>query len=236
MEVTNTAEGGADEVTVTEANSGGASGTAFSVVTTGTGVTNVADNAQAMHGTYSYRQATGGTSAQAMLTWDSTALGNPSRLWGRCYIRCASFSTARSFLRVRSTATQILRLQITTSGTIELRNTANTVVATSTAALSANTWHRIEFDARPGASVSNAFRIYTGDSTSLTEEVAASSNYSGNTVANEVSWGNAASGTNLPTIWFDSLLANDTGWPGPLATAMAPPPAPARRLGALLDM
>jgi hypothetical protein len=225
VELTWTAEGGSDETTVTTGNSGGSSGTAWDTVNIGTDATLVYDTAQASHGSLSMRHATGATSTTANAIWD-TAIGTPvARLYGRIYIRSADMTNNRSILRIRTGTTQIVRLQINASGELELRNSANTAVDTSTTVLSDNTWYRIEFDVRPGNPVTNTVNLYVGDSTSLTEALSASSNYSSGTTIDEFGVGNFAAGANAPSTWFDSIQINDSGLPGPATVDATATPA-----------
>jgi hypothetical protein len=220
VELTWAAEGGSDETQVSAANSGGDSGTAFNTVNVGADATLVYDTAQSSHGSLSVRHATGATSATANMIWTGTAVGAPSRLWGRCYVRFSDVSVSRSIARIRSGTTQILRVQINTSGEIELRNSGNSVAATSTTVLSVDTWYRIEFDARPGEAVANELRLYVGDSTTLTESVAASDNYSAAADVTEAGFGNFANGANAPSMWYDSIQVNDTVFPGPATSTV----------------
>lgn len=231
MEASNTfevaADTSADETNVSTTNSDDhTAGTAFTSVTIGTGVTVKYDTAQAMHGSYSVRHATGGTSAQGLMTWGSAVIGTPARLYGRFYLRMSAIGTARPIYRVRANgaSTQVLRVQVSATGAIELRNSGNTVVATTTATISASTWYRIEVDARAGASITNTVRLYAGDSTTLIEEISALSNYSGNSTVDEVALGNAANATNLPNAWYDSFKVSDAAWVGPEVTSNAPTP------------
>lgn len=215
MELTWTAEGGSDETTVTEANSGGASGTAWETVDIDATGALVYDTAQAAHGTYSMRHTMGVTSGQARAIWEAATIGSVARLYGRLYIRSSDMTSSRSICRIRGNNTQIVRLQIDATGHLELRNSGNTVVDTSTTVLADDTWYRLEFDVRPGNPVTNTVNIYVGDSTSLTEAVSASSNYSTQVVVDEFGVGNFANASNTPNTWFDSIQVNDTGLPGP---------------------
>jgi len=210
----NSAEGGTNGTTVTTGNSGGASGTAWSSVVS-TNSTNVFDNTSPAHGTMGYKQATAATSAQALLSWTSGVIGSLSRGWIRWYLVPDSFSAARSILRTRASGTQVMRLQISTAGKIEIRQTANNVVATTTAAMSAGTRYRIEVDCRPGSSQTNTIRLYQGDSPSLIEELQGTGDFSSSTTWDEVNFGNAAAGSNLPINYLDDMIVRDDTWPGP---------------------
>lgn len=221
--VANTAEGGSDETAVTTGNSGGSSGDAWDSVSIGTAATLVFDTAQAVRGSLSYRHATGATSTTANARWTSTTLtGSPSQLWGRFYCRFSDPLSDRSIARARSGTTQVIRLQITSSGTIQLRNSANSVVATSSTVLSADTWYRIEFNAVPGTTATSEFKIFVGDSTTATETVNGSSDYSSATTVDEFGIGNFANGADAPSMWYDDIEANSSGYPGPSLITVTP--------------
>jgi hypothetical protein len=225
VRVDNSAESGATAgagTNVTVGNSGGASGTAWSSVSIGSGVTLRYDNAQSAHGGWSIRHAVGATSAQGLLFWDSTALGSRPRLWLRLYVRFSSVATARDLVRVRAAGTQVLRVRMGAGGQLELRNSANGISTTSGGTtLAANTWYRIETDVRPGATQTNTVRVFVGDSTSLFTSMSATDNYSSATTVDEITWGNAAAASNLPDSWLDDLAAGDVDWLGPAAVSAA---------------
>ena len=82
-----TCEAGAtagDETTVTAANSGTDGPTSVSSVAGGT---RVFDNAQAAHGSWSCRLATGATSGTSNLIWGTTRIGTPAQAWFAIYYR-----------------------------------------------------------------------------------------------------------------------------------------------------
>lgn len=219
MRKVNTYEGGTDETTITAANSGGSSGDAFDTVVTGTGVTNVFDTAQFMHGTFSARQATGATSAQAILTWAYTGV---TRIFGRAYVRFSDVTTARSLIQIRASNAQRARIVLTAASKIALNNAANTAVDTSATSLVVNTWYRLEYDIAVGTSAAGTVNIYVGDSTTLTESIGGTSDFNAVNF-DETRHGQIANAANLPDMWWDSLDTNDIGMPGPAGLSPMPP-------------
>jgi hypothetical protein len=213
----NTAEGGSDETTVTTGNSGGSSGDAFGGVTIGTNASAVFDTAQAAQGSLSYRLATGGTSTTVFLQWTFTGV---ARIFFRAYFRLASVGAARSLIRIRAAGAQVARIALSASDTLELRNGGNSVVDTSTATVSANTWYRIEGDITVGTSQSGTVNLYTGESTTLTEAVTATATY-GSGTADEIHYGQVVNASNLANLWLDGLDVNDVGLPGPAVVSAA---------------
>lgn len=217
MLLTNSAEGGTSGTTVTAGNSGGASGDAWDTVLSTSG-TCAYDNTQAAHGALSLKQATAGTAASIQMQWD-TSIASVARVYGRVYYRYSSTTLALDVCRVRSgLSNQVARLTVTaTTGLLQLRNGANTTVATSTTALSINTWYRLEFDFRPGGAVTNSASIYLGDSVVPLESISASSSYSTDTDCGQFHVGNLSSTANVGNRWFDDIAISDQGWLGPAA-------------------
>lgn len=214
MDLLNTAEGGSDETDVSVANSGGASGNAWDTVTIGASAICKYDTAQSALGSLSYRIATGASSVTSFLLWD-TSFGTPARVWGRLYFRLSANNVNRSFARFRATSVQIVRINMSSTGKLELRNSANTVVATSTTTLATGTWYRVEYDVTPGTTATNTLNLYLGDSKVLTETLTATSDYSTQTVVAEVAFGQVFAAINMADMWLDGIDFNDVGFPGP---------------------
>lgn len=216
MLLTNSNEGGSNGTTITTGNSGGASGNAWDSILFTAG-TCAYDNAQASHGTLAANHATAGTAASIQLQWEAST-GNPARMFGRYYYRYTSTTLTLDLHRVRSSSSnQVARLSVASStGFLQLRNGANTVVATSSAALSTNTWYRIEWDFRPG-SVTNTAVLYLGDSVVALETLSASSTYSADADIGQFHLGNLSSQASVGSRWFDDIAVTDVGWLGPAA-------------------
>lgn len=222
MILTNNGEGGSNGSAITTGNSGGASGNAWDSILAAAG-TCAYDNTQTAHGALSLTHSTSGTAASLQLQWEAST-GNPARMWGRYYYRYTSTTLTLDLHRVRnSSGSQVGRLTVASStGFLQLRNGGNTVVATSSTALSTGTWYRIEWDFQPG-SVTNTAWIYAADSVVPLETVSASSSY-GSTDCGQFHLGNLSSQANVGQRWFDDVAVTDLGWLGP---------ASARRLSAL---
>lgn len=217
MLLKNNAEGGTNGTTVTTGNSGGASGDPWDAVFLSNGAgTVVYDTAQSAHGGLAIRQSTGATADSIQLQW-AASLGAPTRVYGRVYYRFSSLSLTLDVLRVRSNlANQIARIGVTTAGLVQLRNGANTVVATSTAVLAVNTWYRFEFDWRPGGSVTNTVLVYAGDAAAPLDTLSATSSYSTDASCGEFHLGNLSSQANVGARWFDDIAITDVGPVGPV--------------------
>lgn len=214
-----TAEAGAtagDETTVTAGNAGTDGPTSVGTVTGGT---RVFDNAQAMHGSWSCRLATGATSGTSNLTWGATRIANPAQAWFAIYYRFSEMLSNRSIARVRNGTTQIIRVHRTADGRLELRDGGNSVAgggtATGTVSMVADTWYRIEIHAVPGTTSTCTLRLYAGDSATLLDEVSALDDYGAVATVNELTVGNIAAGSAIPNYWVDSVRFSDVGWIGP---------------------
>ncbi len=221
-QLVSSANGGTSGTTVSTSNSGGASGDALNAVTIGTSATCVFDDTQAVAGGLAYKHATSGTSAAVIQEWTG-AIGSWSRIYGRIYYRFTSLSLSLDVFRARTAAlSAIARVDVAaTSGFFRLRNGSNTVVGTSSTALAVNTWYRFEFDFRPGTSVTNTVVLYQGHSTTPLETMAVSSSYSSGTDVGQFHWGNLFGQANVGNRWFDEILIDDTGYPGPVLKTLA---------------
>lgn len=212
----NSFEGGSDETTLTTGNSGGTSGNAFDSVSVGTGATLVFDNAQAAPslGSFSLRTSTGGTSALAYASW---TLASVTTDYCRGYFRFTSLPSAQqNFIRYLSAGSQSLRVNVTTGGLVEVRNAANSVVGTTTNAITAASWFRVEmfttFSATVGAIV---LRLYlSANSTSITETLNLTS-LALTASASEVRWGVGSAMSNAVQVWTDNVATEGSTYFGP---------------------
>jgi hypothetical protein len=214
--LTNNAEGGADGVTVTTGNSGGASGNAWDAVTIGTGATVTYDNDHAHGGSLAYKFLSGSTRTD--VNWTSASVGTETEVWGRLYLWLVANPAAElALLRVRSGASQCARLALTTSGTIVIRNAANGVAGTQTNAVATGQWVRVEFRVLASTTVGQIdVRLYNSAESATPTESTALTGLVLTASLNEINWG-PVGGTAGETYWLDDLVLNDTGFPGPTA-------------------
>ena len=144
--------------TITTANSG-TGGDAFDSTSVGSGGALTYDST-ASRGALSLKATTGATAVNASATW-TTSLGGPwSAAWVRCTFRPDAFSSTGIVFRLRGAGVQTGRITYSSTGKIELRNSANSVVATSTASMSAGTWWRIVAYIPVGSSAVGTLYIY----------------------------------------------------------------------------
>lgn len=218
MQLVNTAEGGSNGSAVTTGNSGSGSGSAWNSVSSSSSTVEFSTS-QSVAGSFSYRLATGGTSATANLIWDSSSIGSPTHVYGRVYFRLPAANVDREIARWRRGTTQVARLRFNgTSSVLELRQGNNSAPATSggtgTVTLSANTWYRVEWDIQAGT-LTNTIYLYAGDSTTPLETITGNGVFATGGVINEVGFGQFTAAASLGDLFLDAIVLNDTGLPGP---------------------
>jgi hypothetical protein len=210
----NSFEGGSDETAITNGNSGGTSGTAFTSPTAGTGATVVYDDAQAHLGTFSCRTLTGGTSALAYVNWSITS-GTSD--YSRGHFRFTSLPPAQQgILRYLGGGVQCIRINVTTSGAIEVRNAANSVVGTTSATITAATWFRVEAHVTASTTVGAVeLRYYASPNSSTPTETLNLTGLVLTATVDEIRFGVGAAMTNAVSVWIDNVAAEGTTWFGP---------------------
>jgi hypothetical protein len=208
----NNADGGSNGTTVTAGNSGGASGTAFDVVTIDASGLAVFDNAHAAHGPFAYK-ITGSGSGGARFEWDTTQ----TTIYGRAYILAGSFPAGvTAFIDARNTGlAPAASLRLTATPRIALYDSTGNPAATGTTTLLVNVIYRVEFKVVFSATVGTmTVNLYLGDATTALETIAATA-LNTNTQMTAMLWSWRPFTTDI--FYFDSLNLNTTGFPGPVA-------------------
>jgi hypothetical protein len=201
----NYAEGGTDGVAVTTGNSGGGSGTAFSAVTGSWTFSNV----QEFEGALSYRSAQVGGTAQAL----QVPLGVAATSAVHTVAQYLTAFPASSFIVIKGLTAGFgasWRIDVTAAGLVRIRNSSNTQVAESVAAISINQWWRfkvtvvnsatvgsVSVDAYSGYSDTPSFTLTIGSINTATEH-------------SHVQIGNSLSTPTLGTTFYDAYVADDT--------------------------
>lgn len=166
------AEGGTNGTGLTGANTGGASGIAFSgtdgALSIGAGTTMTFTSATKMHG--SYGVAVNRASGSAGVFAQRTLSGSPARHVARSYFNFAAFASGNmGLLRFQNTsAANALSIYVDSAGKIVVQNSAGTAMFTASAAMSLSTWYRIECACAPGTTSATGaydFAYYAGDGT-----------------------------------------------------------------------
>lgn len=165
-QVQNTFNGGTSGATITAANSGGTSGTAFDFIEILAGATATYQTSAAAHGARGAKIT--GNGAHAFLQHN---MADTTTLTARFYVRFPSTPTASCQLYTpRNDATYIGGVNISNALKFQVTNTAGTPLFTS-ATLSAATWYRVEIAHQIGTATTGAvwFKYFAGDSTTAVE-------------------------------------------------------------------
>jgi hypothetical protein len=212
----NTFEGGTDGVTISAANSGGASGDAFGTVV---GTQIVFSAASAMHGGMGMKvDNPGATTTYA--PW--TGLGALTvRTFFRVYIRLSTTPVTNGwyFGAMRDAADlEFGGLVITTGGVVQARNNANSNIAATggTVLVNIGSHFRLEWAVLPGLTTGELeWKLYnTPDSTTVTDTSGNDTGLAFRADLGGIRWGSKAT---APTgiMEFDDLAVSTVDWIGP---------------------
>lgn len=210
----NNAEGGSHGTTVTNGNSGGASGDAFGgVVGVGWTFTN-----SPARDTLAYALGSGTSPSTVQIF--SNVLPYAASMFTRFYCRWSATPTTNSMPIFYPNITAGPAVVITTASKLQI-----STGTASTATFSIDTWYRFEVST---TSTQVIARAYLGDSTALIEEVTFTHGSSRSTVSPR--FGHASGLTfGAGTAYYDDMANSDEGWIGPVLTV-----SPVRRIGKFL--
>jgi hypothetical protein len=215
--VTNSLEGVTPSgTTITNGNSGGASGTAFNTTSIGTGASLVSDSTHVAHGSLAMKAATAGTSTVSYGNW-STAMGAQTQVWFRSYLFItANPATVLTPILFFNTTTQAGGLQITTGGKLQLIDANSATILTGTLNVSLNNWFRVEGFIITSATVGQMeYKLFlTPDSATADEVMTSAATQNTNTQVVSYRYGTTLSSANQ-TIWHDDLGLSNVGYIGP---------------------
>jgi hypothetical protein len=231
--LSNTFEGGSDGTTISPANSGGASGDAFDVVTTGVGSTQTFSIEQEAHGSLSAKLTTPASSPTATrMEW--TGLGSiTGSLWIRFYLYRTALPSGNFIpIAVRTNAAAAsANFLFTSTGKMNMQNAAGTSQGASTGpSMSLNQWVRVEIRILSSTTVGEAvMRLYNTPDALIGSE-SDSKDYGAAMVlganSDQIRIGHCPA-IPLPsdTAYFDDLALSTVGWIGPAAASPQSPPA-----------
>lgn len=220
--LTNSFEGQSSGTTVTAANSGGTSGSAFDVVTgPPTSGTLAYDNTHAAHGVNACKVAIAATSGQNLCRW-STSMGTQGQVWYRLYVYFTANPAATFRLAGFATSggTTCSLLLLTNLGQLQMTNAGGTTQFT-TAAINTGSWSRIEGFVIGSATVGQVECKVFNSPNSTTPTDTKTSGAALNTTGSMglYSYGVVVSTTNITAFWMDDLGLSSTGYIGPVPTA-----------------
>jgi hypothetical protein len=211
----NTADGGTNGTTVSTGNSGGASGTAWDLVSIPTG-TLTYSSTQARQGTLSYKVVTtAATAAEGILRWGDTLALPAASL--RCYVflpgtnptvaaTLAQFSTNGGAIAAST------KLALSTTGKLQLQDATGAGLWTSTSALPTGVWVRLEMYAQPGTTTTNgvAGAGYATGTGALTEQFTTSTANAGTAVIGRAQFGKNSGTWATQTFYMDDIALGNT--------------------------
>lgn len=219
----NTAEGGTGSIGVTTSNSGGASGTAFGAVVTGTGTVTYSTD-QAHTGTYSVKIAPGSGSA-ARVSFIVPLAANVFQLSASAYVYFTGYpSTGTQLLYISNYANNCATLCLNGSGRPFTQDGDGTI-ETSPNSVPLNTWLRIELTVVVGAATSTGTiiaNIYNGDSFTNLYSYSSSTRNTGTNPLVYITLGKGSNSGNWATMYIDDFTVTDAVLPVPINTALAP--------------
>lgn len=225
-QVTNDLEGGTDGATITAANSGGGTATAFDTVSTPqTGATLAYNAANAIHGGFSAHYKVGATSGQLYTAW-STALAGPlldhAERW---YFNLAALpASTLDPVRAFRAGSQVYRLRINSSGQLVVLDAGNATLYTSTVAITAGSPFRLETKAHHAAGSASTLEVklwLNKDSSASPDIDEALTGLStiGSTGMDEIRTGLTGGLANSPNLYGDGYVAGAPDFVGPVVTA-----------------
>lgn len=215
----NTSEGGVVAASVSTANSGGASGTAWDYLdVTGTLVYTQEFAAHGTKAMYSW-----GNGNRSVFGWAGAAVVPSKKQSFRAYIKAGSIRpTAESqIITPMNSTAYIAGVNYATDGRLKVTNRLGTVLYTTTTVIPTTGFTRVEFSVEVGVGTTDGvirFAIYNGDSTTPLESMFTTTTADLGTT-NVVAWRAGKIGiTGTFELWWDSveLNPNDSALLGPL--------------------
>jgi hypothetical protein len=226
-DVTNTFEGGTAGSTITTANSGGGSGTAFNFIQTVSGGASVYTSSSPYRGTLAGSFSSGGTTAGTAYAEYSTAVASSSSapVYGRLRFMMPSLPADATGIRVAvitdSVGAFVAELRVINTGAVSIRGSGGSALATFSATYAAGTWWDVGLAILVFSTTVGQIqgRKYAADGT-VTQTITSSANQ--NTLAsggtNKFQTGMIRSIVSA-TVVIDDVAWSLTGYP---ATAVAP--------------
>jgi hypothetical protein len=218
----NTLEGGTQGTTISAANSGGASGDAFSQCLAGTNATCAYDGTHAHSGTLAASLSTGATSANTYVSW---ALGPFQQVWGRFYYWVTASPTANTRIAscyASGITTVRAFIRHNSGGKLAACDSTSAILWTSTSALPVGQWVRVEFGCLGDPSAGQLWVAYyaSPESTTPTEQFTSPATANLGGPVGSVAFG-VSNQANVPQTWWDDMAISTVG---PLGPTGAPPP------------
>lgn len=223
----NTAEGGTDGINVSTANSGGASGDAWSTVS-GTGTTAFDDDepTRTGHGAFAYKfSPPSGNSQYVAWAFDSAEQAQVC-VYGHFPTWPA---TPQRIISIRNATTDVAVFEVNTSGLFVVKNAASATLDTTSTGLSSvsGVWYRFELRVIKGTTTSNGtieWAVYDGDMPTPIISGSNTATNTGTTSIVEARFGKTDTGAGTMSLHLDTLRLWTAGSiPETLNNAYVPP-------------
>lgn len=227
-----TAEGGTDQLggtgAVSPGNSGGLNGDALTTVSAGAGGSINYSTVQKMHGNLSIAMTPASGVTNFLQFNDASSGLFFSTMF---YVYLTGYPSATTiFEAVQTTAGgTVARLNVTTTGALQIANSAGTVVSTFTNVMGLNAWYRVPFFGPVAASTTITAKLYAGDSGTPIETQAPTAVNTGTTAAGRVIYGKFTATGTMAVHYFDDMY-QDMQSSAEFGPAAAPRPIPTLRL------
>ena len=219
--LTNSSEGGTNATAITAANSGGASGNAWDVVTkSGTGTTVTFDNSHPAHGTLGIKCLFAAVSSTACPGW-TTSMGAQSQVWFRRYLYVTAYPTVNTRIWQADIGgtTLCASVYMMTNGTLLFGDTTSGTIFQTTTSVPLNQIVRVEGFLVGSTTVGQVeLKLFlTADSTTADETHTSAATQNTGGVPNAFRYGmfSAVVQTTAWSLWSDDDGLSNTGYIGP---------------------
>jgi hypothetical protein len=223
----NSNEGGSNGVTLTPlvgGNTGGASGNFWDAVTIGAGCVDAFDNTRAAHGTLSTKISSAATAATSYNQW-STSAGSITKPWWRMAMYFTALPAASHRIwSAFQTATLCCAFRLGTDARVTFLDSLAAVGVQTTNPVPLNQWFRLEgFLIGSSTTGQMELKIFSNvDDVSPLETLTSAATLNLFGVPNVYRYGLGSNLANAGPWWQDDYGLSDTGYIGPVGTAVAP--------------
>lgn len=170
-------------------------------------------------GTLSMKVASSAGGDGGYVGWMTATLGNLTTVYGRAYLYLPSTSAIYPVYAFDDA--DAIAWRILVNGTISMRDSTGTDVATGAVSPSTGQWIRLEWKVVNNASTGLCeFKLFNDATSTTADETQTSGNCNTKANTSRIRFGDPGSlSPASSTYYFDNLLINDTGYAGPVAAA-----------------
>jgi hypothetical protein len=215
--VTNSLNGGIDELAITTSTSGGSSGHPFDGVIVENGASLVFDNARVRGTSGLSARHTLGPNQNAYYAWNRS-VAQWSNSYGRVYVWFDRLPTGDlRLIRGKDSTGLAFAIDVLRNGVLRARDRSNRTITQTTASINTGRWVRIEWrvDTTSGQIVLRLFN--DANSTTATETASSGSGQAISSSINEIHIGRSGTQGFSASFWTDDPAMSTYGWIGPAA-------------------